>query len=357
MKVRNERLYACLLQLFKKVHVNRQGDVFKYKTNVENGRKSLERINGGEVYVMQCPLCKDTRFRLNVHHVFGMYVDGVLMNYQAHCWNCEGPVSKWLWEHYQMFEEHGPSLTTASVECHEGPLRLSDVAADSERDLVRLTGIKRLDQLPADSPALQYLLSRHYDPYMLASTYAVGYCDNSDYKAKLAHKRIIIPILFEGRYVGWQSRAIPCHTKLTIIEGKEHKAWPYQEPKYWTSTGTRKSYFLYNHDVARLYDTVVVVEGPTDAWRIGMCGVAILGRQISQYQATQLVENWGTGQIAMIGDPGFEQDWMSNKRKVEDLLGREVQLYVPDGKDPGDHTTEELWETLNARGIRTPTRV
>ena len=204
MKVRNEQLYNFLLRQFRRVIVNRRGDPFSYRVMDRDGRRTIERISGGEVYVVNCPLCQDKRARLNISHVFGMYIENVHMNYVAHCWNCEGPVSQWLMTQYQLFEEYGGQGLTAEVFRQDGPIRLSEVADDCARDMLKLRGVQRLDRIPADSAALGYLINRGYDPYRLASTYAVSYCGSSSYETRMGNKRLIIPIFYEGRYVGWR---------------------------------------------------------------------------------------------------------------------------------------------------------
>lgn len=350
IKVRNEKLYAFLAHYYKRVKICNAGMPYQYRAarDVNTGKKTIRRISSGEEYAICCPVCKETRFRLSVNHMFGELVDGVRI-FPAHCWNEECSVVKILTDLYEEFcdipeDELGVSKGIASVIAPT--FSLEEVAKECTENLLKLDGIVRVDTLPEDHPAVRYLRNRNFDPKVLGPLRGIGYCDNDQYKARQAHKRITIPILYKGRYVGWQARAIPGWTKLTLDPRKEGKAWPYQEPKYWTSPGTRKSFFLYGYDQALAFDTVLVSEGPTDAWRAGACGMAILGRMLSVYQMKMLADVWGQrdGSIILIGDPGFEDDWQRNFDRLQCEVGeaRKVKLVLPKDCDPGDMTEERL---------------
>ena len=352
MAVRNKRLYAFLQHYFKRVRVLREGEPFRYRVIKRDGKKFIERLDGGEEYCLCCPICKETRFRLCVNHVFGEFLEGVEMRHVIHCWNEECEVAGKLLTLYEEFCEIAPAdLRPMDAERVDGPISIEAMVADCQKNLMQVAGVTRVDELPVDHPAARYLLSRRYDPQALGPSHAIGFCYNEAYKVRHAHNRIIIPILYQGAYIGWQARAIPGLTKLTIEPKKADKPWPYREPKYWTSPGTRKSFFLYSYDIAATQDTVVVSEGPTDAWRVGPCGVAALGRRISLYQRKLLLETWAErpGKIVLIGDPGFEDDWRMNKELLDDEVGDpgKVKLILPREKDPGEMTREELWGMIH----------
>lgn len=353
MKVRNERLYAFLRHFYKKVRVQNQGSPFQFRVaKNEDGEKRIKRISSGEEYSICCPVCRETRYRLSINHVFGERIEGAEMWHVAHCWNEDCDVSdmlKRMYEDYCELEER--EFRAVDVEALAKMPTIEEIVDECEKNLVVLGGIQRVDTLNNDHVAVKYLRMRRFDPAILGPQRAIGYCFNTDDSARQAHKRIVIPILFRGRYVGWQARAIPGHTKLTIRKGSEAKKWPYAQPKYWTSTGTRMSYFLYSYDLAATQESVVVSEGPTDAWRGGLLGVATMGRRISRYQRKLIAETWGerSGKILLIGDPGFDADWELNAHELEKEVGDKgkVRLYVPKDKDPGDMTDEEYGKVLH----------
>jgi hypothetical protein len=309
--------------------------------------KEVQRVESGEEYAICCPKCGDTRFRLNISYVFGEVIDGVPMNHTVHCWNENCDVASFLLRHYEEFcDIMEEDLKPVDVEENSGPLNLMDVVKTCQENLMVVEGIQRVDTLDEDHPACRYLRSRSFDPQVVGKRYGVGYCENEDYNARMAHKRLIIPVLFEHAYVGWQSRAIEGLTQLKRNDKKLNSSWPYFQPKYWTSTGSKVSSFLYSYDLAATQDSVYVMEGPTDAWRAGPCGVSVFGRRISVYQRTLIAETWSDkpGKIVLIGDPGFEDDWRRNYEMLSEEVGEpgKVKLILPRDKDPGDMTREEL---------------
>lgn len=354
MKVRNERLYLFLQHFFKKVRVQNGGAPFRYRIVVREGEREVSRIDSGEEYSICCPVCKETRFRLSVNHMFGETIEGIELRHLAHCWNEDCDVVPKLISMYDTFcNELAPEDLTplAAPEALSGPFDMNEIVKSCKDSLLKLSGVVRVDTLPDDHPAVRYMISRRFDPKVFGPQYAVGYCFNRDYEARFAHKRLIIPLLYKGEYVGWQARAIDGWSKLTIDPRKVDKAWPFKESKYWTSPGTRKSYFLYGYDVAAQHDNVVVMEGPTDAWRARPYGVAAMGRRLSIYQRKLIAETWGerSGRIVLIGDPGFENDWKENKKQLDDEIREpgKVVLILPKDSDVGGMAEDELWRIVS----------
>src|SRR5262249_5601262 len=111
-------------------------------------------------------------------------------------------------------------------------------------------------------PARQYLLSRGFDLAELGDTWKGLYCEEAKPAYPLVRERLIIRVVMDGVWVGWQAREVPgvgtCGTGA---------------PKYYTMPGLPKGRVLYNHDLARKQPLVVVCEGPTDVWRVGKAGV------------------------------------------------------------------------------------
>lgn len=361
MKVKNQRLYT-FLQRFKpfkgRVRIQNAGMPFRYRVVQQGDERDIQRLESGEEYAVCCPYCGDKRFRLNISYMFGESIERVDMWHLVHCWNENCEVQSMLRKNYEAFcdELDEGELPPVEMDCESvsGPFSMDEIAAECRRDLMVVDGVTRVDTLDAGHPAVRYLLGRRFDLRILGLGYGVGFCfnrDQHDRGARFAHKRLIIPIFYKGVYVGWQARAIEGLTKLHLNQGCADKEWPYTEPKYWTSTGTRKSFFLYSYDLAARQNTVVIVEGPTDAWRVGQCGVAALGRRVSMYQRKLVAETWAErpGKIVLIGDPGFEADWRMNYETLNKEIGEpgKVVLILPEDKDPGAMTREELWEMIH----------
>ena len=353
---RNQRLYDFLRHYYREVKIQREGEPFRYKLgNGPDGEREIERLDSGEEYAICCPVCRDRRFRLNVNHTFGSTIDGVQM-WMAHCWNEDCEIVPVLRRSYRDFCELAPEQLVeggAAAERLDGPVRIQEIADDCAKNLLTFAGIRRVDTLPEGHPALVYLEKRKYPARQMGSHYGVGYCHNNDYSARLANNRLIIPVLYGGRCVGWQSRVIDGHTRMTRDkQAKADKKWPWLEPKYWTAPGYRKAFFLYGYDLAGNFDDVVVVEGPMDAWRVGFNGVAIFGRRISYYQAHVIADTWAPrpGKIILVSDPGFEEDWEKNKFQLDQIvkIPGKVALFHPRDRDAGEHEHGELWHRIES---------
>ena len=169
-------------------------------------------------------------------------------------------------------------------------------------------------------PAKKYLTKRGYDPeklekiWGLKSTGPIG-----DYKF-----RIIVPIYFEDHLVSYQGRdftnrqSLPYKACAKKDESKDHKDC------------------LYGLELVE-EDTVVVVEGITDVWRLGPGAVATFGIKFKTSQIN-LLKNFK--RVFVLFDP--EPQAQAQARKlVETLcnLGVEaewLELEKEDGEDPGE---------------------
>lgn len=342
---RNPFLYELLRRRFGEVHIQNAGEPFLYTVSTGTDGKEVVKISGGEEYCVCCPHCNDKRFRLNVNHMMGERIADIRQEGLAHCWNEECPEAyKDVIDMLERAGDYDDEYVQAKA-CDHG-LRLDDVARSSRDNHLKLDKVFRLDEpsVPHDFPEVAaYVEQRGFDLKHLGERYGVHYC--RDFDVAYAYKRLIFPVLYEveGRLVviGWQARAIPRHS-------------PRQRPKYWTSPGYRKSFFLYDFVAASQQEFAILVEGPTDAINVGRPAAAILGKTLSTWQANLIFETWidKSGPIIMLTDPGFEQEWGRNRDKVRELFrahdddGRRVILVECREKDPGAMNRDVLWERI-----------
>lgn len=115
----------------------------------------------------------------------------------------------------------------------------------------------------------EYLQNRNYDPDLLTQKYDLyGVELAKDYKY-----RLIIPIYFKKQIVTFTARAV-------VEADMKYKTCPIEK-----SIVTIKD-TLYNVD--RMKDTVVLVEGIFDAWRIGDSACATFGTKVTSSQINLL---------------------------------------------------------------------
>jgi len=207
----------------------------------------------------------------------------------------------------------------------------------------------RLDELPVGHQARQYLEGRGFDVHELSTRWGVGYCDVSISENPKVFDRIIIPIYGRPRFsemaprlAGWTGRATNEST----------------EPKYCNRRGFHKKDLVYRRPGANKTPVIVVVEGPTDAWRLGDCAVALLGKKLSDPQRF-LIRTLAIGRpIVLMYDPDAAKDMPKARLKLLRERrgdGGDVRVLLatlpPGRKDPGECTPAELEESIaNALG-------
>jgi hypothetical protein len=329
----NETLYAILQSKFGKVKVLNQGQPFRCRKEVLPGKQiAIHKLQGGEEYGVNCPVCGDKRGRLYINHMFGSSVYAVRQDELFHCYNEAASCRKELEE---ILEDiiYNPNLESVQVE-DLPELTLEQIIVESATKHAQLNPkhVTRLDRLEPTHPAVMYMQERGFDPVKLAKVWGCSYAADPNRKLTNAYRRIIIPLIYDGIVVGYQARAIPGHTRK-------------QTPKYWTASGCKKSYFLGGYDYAIRGEALVLVEGPTKKWRIGPPAVDILGSSLSSHQVDRIMEGWGkkSGPIVFVSDPGFEETWLDNARKLVpciDDVTRIVNVNPP--IDAGDMSTEDI---------------
>ena len=130
-----------------------------------------------------------------------------------------------------------------------------------------------------------YLIKRNFDPNEIKNTWKVQGTNHIDPDYKW---RIIAPITFRGQVVSYQARDIG------DFQEPKYRACP---PEY--EVVSHKD-VLYGFDEAR-GDSVVVVEGITDVWRLGPGAVATFGTKWTKPQALLMIQKWD--KIFLLFDP------------------------------------------------------
>lgn len=151
--------------------------------------------------------------------------------------------------------------------------------------------------------------------------------------------RAIIPIRMQHHDIGYIARAT--------------KEWV--KPKYIFSEGFKKSEHLYNYDYAiesmarSTVDTLFVVEGQGDVWRLWECGVknavGLFGKDISSVQRKLLLASGATTLVILTDN---DQVGRESKIKIKRDLGRLFKLVFPKmyTKDLGNMLNETVKESI-----------
>jgi hypothetical protein len=339
----NPTLYTLLLQEFGHVRIAHEGDAMnkRYAVNydVDPPRLRLDPPvhQTGEYYRVNCPYCNDTKGRLWINHLWGVW-DSVVHSYNlwlAVCYNdmclSEYEARQDLYKRVYGFKNYDQRSEPLEI--------LSGVVVDEPLKEVTYPGDWiLLTDLGFNHPANQYMWSRGFE-YETCEKYKLGYCVRALPEYRAAEGRIIVPIFMEETLVGWQCRYVG------ELDWKTSKV-----PKYYNLPGIKRRQILYNFDAAKEQPYGVIVEGVTNVWNVGDNAVALLGKVLTSQQLEMVIQTWKVVVILMDGDdPGKEA-----AQTIYDQLRRYVTCVIvtlPDGRDPANCDPEWLQLFIRARAV------
>jgi len=334
----NPTLYRLLCERFGQVRIAKQG-----MAAVANRRRPaipnradkrdarLRFLTTGEEYRLCCPFCSDTRFRLWINHNWGVPSDDGDNWWMVHCYNeeCQSDVGN-IAQLKELVYGRRNRNARASMRINPG-----ERTSLEPKEVEPPGAVILLDRLEEAHPAWQYVVQRGFDPVQLAMEYGVGYCAESH--IPVVSGRIVVPIRMHGKLVGWQARYVG------------ELDWRQGVPKYYGCPGMVKSALLYNLDVAKRSQFVVVAEGVTDVWKIGRHGVALFGKTLSVSQMQRLIAVWGRGALILLLDADA---WLELEGMERELVGYfrhgVVKVFLPAGVDPGGLIHEQIWDLIAA---------
>jgi len=169
---------------------------------------------------------------------------------------------------------------------------------------------------------VEYIVGRNFDPVVLIKKYGL-YCGGSIGKY---HHRIVVPFYQHGKKVTFTARDITGTNNIPYL----HQ--PVDESQ------THPKSELYNTDNAR--DTIIVVEGPTDVWRIGDGCVALCGMKYTQKQVLLLSQY---KRVFIMLDAEDEAQRLARKlaSNLSSLVNHVEKITLDEG-DPGDMNPEDI---------------
>lgn len=172
---------------------------------------------------------------------------------------------------------------------------------------------------PSDRLAWGYLRDRGFDPARIVSTWGLRWGGQIGRCAF----RIVAPFTLGGEIVAWQARDVTGRSDIRYL-----------------SSGIETKATLYGIDNAAGLRKVVVVEGITDAWRMGPGAVATCGIKYTEDQLALLVR---FEEVLIAFDSEDEQaieqaDSMQEALTVIGTQASVVELSVP---DPASMTDDE----------------
>jgi len=216
--------------------------------------------------------------------------------------------------------------------------------------------VESLASLADDHPAITYIKNRGFDPYELEQVYKVGYCGQGEVFARgryCTSNTLMFPMYLEGKLVAWQSRLLYDPDKLTESECYDNGMTDDPEdgrlmrfPKYFTMPGFRKGSMFFNFDNAKHSEVVVVTEGTFDSMSVGRCGVAALGKGVSNTQVSILAGNWRLAILLLDPDAVKENAELEARLALKGMPS--IKVTLAGDHDAGEFTQEGVWEQIDA---------
>lgn len=292
--------------------------MFNIKRFLEDNRVSC--VESGEWFNIACPFCKDTGKHL-----------GLTENEGAHCWRCGKKKFNIVLK--AILGDSSPLLTQTRERYGQRGKRSSRTNLEKQKreSLILPRGL--LTEAP--KMALDYLKSRNFDPKYLEEVWGIKYTGAfGDYKF-----RIITPIYHNEKLVSFQGRDYTGRSNLRYKAcSKDNEVREHQQCLY-------GSWLVTN-------DTVVVVEGITDTWRLGPGAVATFGISFTIGQV-ELLSKYR--KVVILFD--YEEQAIKAAHELADqlrILNNEidVSIVIMEGGDPAELPQEEADEFMREYGLK-----
>lgn len=220
---------------------------------------------------IQCPFCNDPS-----NHC-GIFSDTDLFS----CWRCneKGTLFKLIQKltriSYEEFEDITENISVnfkmSASEQIQGILGNKPTSATKlykESNKISLPKYAKEITLHTKSKLLERFLGRRHISLERCVKYKCLICEIGEYS-----HRMVIPIFFLRKLVGYQAVDLTGHSKL----------------KYKTSS-TNVNNFLYNYDSVYCCHTLILVEGIFDVWRLDTTTVCSFGTHLTDTQRKLVLE-------------------------------------------------------------------
>lgn len=210
------------------------------------------------------------------------------------CWRCGGhPTIETLERLCRVSRSEAAALFRETR--GSGPARPREA---DDRALNRRIDSSRLrhpsDSGPMRGPHRRYLEGRNFDPDRIEREWGVlgtgpaAYLDDGAGRIIDYRSRLLIPVFWDGREVSFQARDATGRSELRYVscppalEVVHHKRVLYGRQERWGDVG-------------------IVVEGVTDAWRLGPLACATLGVAYATEQVVEIARRFR--RVAIVFDP------------------------------------------------------
>jgi hypothetical protein len=270
-------------------------------------------------FIMTCPRC-NKKDKLYIRRSDGRFV----------CWFCKEVDGYQGKPEYALADLLGLSVGELQQKLHGSVSpdtlffdpKIFDFRNEEDNDIIELPEAFQLEEVfwpyeffPIEDEASlrgrAYLEGRGI-PLDVAMKYGIRYCPPK--------RRVVFPVMVEGKLVGWQERLIVPHRNFNV----DLAAWM-EAPKALTSKGMKRDAVLMFGDLMKGCDHVILCEGPVDAIKADRCGgnVATLGKAVTAKQI-ELLKCGGVRKVYL----GLDRDAArETQRLVDEFNGCGIECY------------------------------
>jgi hypothetical protein len=232
------------------------------------GRFGEARLSNRGWIRIPCPTCQARDAKKMKRYISTQYLS-------SHCFICGVKLT---------LSELLGSDDAFPIENYERPTQIAQKEKHPWADKIPCSRAIPINQLPHDHPAIKFLHKDHLYNLDRYASYGAIFCPSdagvilSSFPFVSSAERLIFPVYFRGNLVGWQMRSLP-----GTVFGDQEKVIKYYHL-------FNKGEYLYNYDIAKKFEAVVLTEGVKKAWKFEN-GVASLGKGLTPMQI-QLLQQW-----------------------------------------------------------------
>jgi len=157
--------------------------------------------------------------------------------------------------------------------------------------------------------------------------YHVGFCKYGKYA-----QRLIIPIYFENKLVGFQGRD---------VTGKSNM-------KYNTSE-TKINNYLYNYN-SNINEKIIIVEGVFDAWRLGENTLCSFGTHLTSHQQ-KLIINKRPKQVVFAWDGNAYLKAKHQAKQLRPFIDDIKVIQLPINEDPDSLDRKKIFQLVEKTNL------
>lgn len=258
----------------------------------------------GWIQIRHCPFCRSENYHLGWN---------VEINY-ASCWRCGGHrADKVLF-----------ALGVGREKVQE-ILRYVEPERLRSRERSRISLLEPKEKGPISNIHRLYLLRRGFSMKQISQLAELWQVEGTRQAPKLGW-RIYIPILYRGQRVSWTTRAVGDRVAQRYISASaEEEVINHKE-------------LVYGFDFC--HHSIVICEGPLDAWKVGPGAGALFGTTFSAAQVKKLIKI-PRRFVCFDSSPEAQRKAKDLANQLAGFPGITENILI-DAKDPGEASSKEI---------------